>query len=229
MIDKTLNYIFEGNITFKTLGASRTDAMVSANASAFELFIDHPILDFEAFLNTFNYYLPQDIKALAVKEVTKKFNIIQSSKVKEYQYLFAFGEKTHPFCASIMTTFRDDLDIEAMKLGAKLFEGEHYFKSYCSNVKEDGLYHRTIISSEIVENTIYNASFFPNKSYLYKIRAKGFGQNQVRLMMGVLAKLGTGEITLEFIKNSLKNESQIVLDDIAPASGLILDSITFDL
>ncbi|TVZ59659.1 tRNA pseudouridine38-40 synthase [Flavobacteriaceae bacterium MAR_2010_105] len=229
MIDKTLSYIFESDSTFKTLGASRTDAMVSANASAFELFIDYPILDFEAFLNKFNYYLPQDIKALSVVEISKEFNIIQSSKIKEYHYLFAHGEKTHPFCASIMTTFRDELDIERMKLGAKLFEGEHYFKSYCSNVKDEGLYHRTILSSEIVENTIYDASFFPSKSYLYKIKAKGFGQNQVRLMMGVLAKLGKGEITLDFIKDSLKNESQVVLDDIAPASGLILDSITFDL
>ena len=36
MIDRTINFILEGK-SFKTLGAGRTDAMVSAQEAAFEL------------------------------------------------------------------------------------------------------------------------------------------------------------------------------------------------
>ena len=48
MIDKTLKFILEKK-RFKTLGSGRTDAMVSAQEAAFELFMEEPINDFEYF------------------------------------------------------------------------------------------------------------------------------------------------------------------------------------
>ena len=113
MIDRTFNFILEGK-TFKTLASGRTDAMVSANDAAFELFLNEPIEDKKLFLELFNYNLPQDIRALSFEEVDEKFNIIQHSKIKEYLYLFSYGQKNHPFCAPIMTTILDALDIEVM-------------------------------------------------------------------------------------------------------------------
>ena len=47
-------------------------------------------------------------------------------------------------------------------------------------------------------------------------------------MMGALIKLGRGEIDMDYIKNSLKPESEYVMDYIAPASGLILHKIEFN-
>ena len=60
------------------------------------------------------------------------------------------------------------------------------------------------------------------------MKGKGFGRNQIRLMMGALIKLGRGEITLQVIEDSLKPESDMVMEYIAPASGLILNNIEFD-
>jgi len=227
MIDRTFNYILEDKY-FKTLAAGRTDAMVSANEAAFELFLHHKIEDEVEFLNLFNKNLPQDIRALSIEEVSEDFNIINSSKTKEYIYLFTYGEKCHPFCASILTTILDDLDVELMKQGAKLFEGKHNFKTYCYRVSNEGLYNRTIELCELKENDLYTANFFPEKTYVLRIVGKGFGRNQIRLMMGALIKLGRGEISLDYIKNSLLPESTEVMDYIAPASGLILNKIEFD-
>ena len=154
MIDKTLNYVFEGQ-RFKTLGSGRTDAMVSATEAAFELFTYHQIVDLNAFLDLFNTNLPQDIRALSVEQVSSDFNIIQDSKVKEYLYLFAFGDKFHPFCAPMMTTILDHLDIDIMKQGARLFEGVHHFKSYCYKATDNGIYEREIKTCELIENTIF--------------------------------------------------------------------------
>jgi len=226
MIDRTLNFILEGK-PFKSLGSGRTDAMVSAENAAFELFLEEPIEDLDAFLKLFNHNLPQDIRALSIKEVDKKFNIIQHSKIKEYLYLFTFGEKCHPFCAPIMTTILDDLDIDLMKQGAKLFEGEHYFKSYCFRATNNGIYDREILTCELVENTIYKANYFPKKSYILRVRGKGFMRNQIRLMMGALIDLGKGKLTLDDINNSLLPDSEIKMEYVAPASGLILNSIDF--
>lgn len=227
-IDKTLNFVFDGNKKFKTLAVGRTDAMVSANETAFELFMEESISDFDVFLEQFNYYLPQDVRALSMTEVDKSFNVIQNAKLKEYVYLFAHGQKSHPFCASILTTFRDVLDIELMTLGAKLFEGTHNFKPFCSKVSENGLYTRTVVSCNLIENTSISASFFPKESYMLQVRGEGFGYNQIRTMMGALVKLGKHEINLDYISKSLQPESKEVIDYIAPASGLILNKVEFD-
>lgn len=226
MIDKTLRYILEGK-KFKTLTAGRTDAMVSANEAAFELFLYHKIEDLDAFLELFNYNLPQDIRALSLTEVSSDFNIIQGSKVKEYLYVFAFGDKFHPFCAPIMTTILTDLDIELMKEGAKLFQGSHYFKSYCFKPTDKGVYDREIDVCEIVENTQLTANFFPETSYILRVKGKGFMRNQIRLMMGALINLGKGELTLSDIEASLLPNNNVAIDYIAPASGLILNKVDF--
>ena len=227
MIDRTLKYIL-GDQRFKTLGAGRTDAMVSANEAALELFLyDTPIEDFNSFLNVFNFNLPQDIRAISITEADKDFNIIQDSKLKEYHYVFSQGQKNHPFCAPILTTILEPLNIELMKFGATLFQGTHDFKPYCYKASKSGQFVRTINSCEIVDNTIYTANFFPKNSYVLKIVGKGFMRNQIRLMMGVLIKLGKGEIDTEFIKKTLSGDD-IHLDYIAPASGLILHSLSFE-
>ena len=227
MIDRTLKFILK-DTWFKTLGAGRTDAMVSAQEAAFELFISKKIEDNLDFLALFNHNLPQDIRALSIKEVDQSFNIIQQSKTKEYLYLFAYGRKQHPFCASIMTTILDELDIDLMQKGAKLFEGTHNFKTYCYKATDQGFYQRTIDVSEIIDNNLFTANFFPEKSFLLRVIGKGFGRNQIRLMMGALIKLGHGEITLDYIKTTLAPESREHMDYIAPASGLILNKIDFE-
>lgn len=226
MIDRTLNFIFEGK-RFKTLGSGRTDAMVSAQEAAFELFVYEPLEDLKGFLALFNHNLPQDIRALSVREVDENFNIINHAKIKEYLYVFAHGGKYHPFCAPIMTTILEELDVELMKQGAKLFEGCHNFKTYCYKATNNGIYDREILTCEIVENTLFTANFFPETSYMLRVRGQGFMRNQIRLMMGALIKLGRGNISLEYIKATLKPESTEVMDYIAPASGLILNDIEF--
>ena len=127
-----------------------------------------------------------------------------------------------------MTTILDDLDIELMKLGAKLFEGQHYFKSYCFKPTDNGIYNREILTCELVENTIYTANYFPEKSYILRVKGKGFMRNQIRLMMGTLIDLGKGKITIDTIKKSLEQDNFIKLENIAPPSGLILNKIEFE-
>lgn len=226
MVDRTLNFILEGK-TFKSLSSGRTDAMVSAESAAFELFLTEPIADALGFLELFNYNLPQDIRALNIREVDDNFNIINNSKIKEYLYLFSFGQKNHPFCAPIMTTILDTLDIEIMKEGAKLFEGDHYFKSYSFKPTDNGIYNRKILLCELVENTIYTANYFPETSYILRVKGKGFMRNQIRLMMGTLIDLGKHKLSLADIKISLLPNSTVKMDYIAPASGLILKKIDF--
>ncbi len=225
MVEKTLGFVL-GHSGFKILGASRTDAMVSANHSAFELFVNTP-LSTDALLRDMNQNLPPDIRVLKIETVGPKFNIINGPKIKEYLYLFSFGKKAHPFSAPMMTCFQETLDIDLMKQGARLFEGDHNFRQYCTKPGPDTCFQREILTSRIQENTSFSSNFFPERSYAYKVSSKGFMRHQVRLMMGQLIRLGKGEIDLAAIEKSLTGADTSPLKSIAPASGLILNKIVF--
>jgi len=226
MVDKTLSFVFNDK-KFKSVGVGRTDSKVSANIYIFQLFVDEE-LEEASFLETLNSNFPNDIKALSIEKVDTSFNIIQHPKIKEYHYYFSFGEKNHPFAAPFIVGFEENLDIDLMMKGASLFEGNHYFHKYCTKPSKHTAFNREIITCEIVKNDILKANFFPSESYILKVVGSGFLRYQIRLIMGVLLQLGRGEVTLEFIKQSLKvDNDRKYLKIIAPSSGLQLFNVAF--
>lgn len=220
-LEKTLKFIFKHS-EFKTLAQGRTDAMVSANEAYCHL-ITKQAYEIDELLTNLNKNLPQDVRVLEVTETDASFDIIQAAKVKEYHYLFSHGERNHPFCASLITGKNNVLDIELMKQGAKLFEGKHNFKKYTKRASEHTIFEREVFSAEIIENVIYKANFFPKQSFLFKVTGPGFMRYQIRIMMGTLFMLGSKEISLDAFKKTLTDwDDDFVLNEIAPASGLIL-------
>ena len=227
MVDKTLRFILNG-VRFKSLGVGRTDARVSANFFAFQFFVDKK-MDFDEFITLFNWNSPGDVKALNIREVKDDFNVINHPKEKEYRYYFSHSQKNHPYSAPFITGYVYQLDVDLMKAAAKLFEGTHDFTRYCTKPTAETQVVREIISCEIEVNTDLKANFFPEKSFVLKIKGKGFLRNQIRLIMGALSDVGTGKIDLEYIEQSLNADSKIdVVRTIAPASGLHLHYIDFE-
>lgn len=227
MVERTLHYVLP-DMSCKVLSSSRTDAMVSANNIAVALMTASPLPD--TFLADFNQNLPQDIRARSIDHSDPKtFNIIQASKEKEYLYLFSHGLKAHPFAAPLLTSFSEHLDIQLMQEGAAMFTGTHEFYNFCYKPSENTQYKRTITCSHIKENTYYTANFFPETTYVYCIKGSGFLRHQIRIMMGVLYKLGKGDYTINDVASLLEGPRlpfwQLPL---APASGLILQSTSFE-
>lgn len=227
MLDQTLNTVI-GKDTFKTLGASRTDSMVSAEHHLVHLMSKNE-WDMDQLKEELNSNLPQDLRILNIENLPAKFQVINSPKFKEYHYSFSFGEKTHPFCAPFMTNILGHLDIELMKQGAKLFEGEHNFIQYCFRGNDKKMYIREIQECMIDVNDYLTGSFFPEKSYRLKVIGGGFLRNQIRIIMGTLFNLGLHKISLKDIELSLQHENTQTypIGFIAPASGLILHKTEF--
>mgnify|MGYP005993369537 CR=1 FL=1 len=224
MLDKSLSFVFKG-VDYKTIGVGRTDAKVSANIYFLQMFTE-VLVDEVPFLESLNSNFPPDFKAILVEKVDRSFNVINVSKVKEYHYYFSFGEKNHPFSAPFLVNINNELDVLLMMKAAKLFEGEHYFHKYCTKPSENTIFKRTIDSCEIVENDVLTASFFPEQSYILKVKGKGFLRYQIRLMMATLFEVGKGNLDLQFIEDSLKvDNDRAFLRNIAPASGLQLYNI----
>lgn len=225
MIERTLRFILDGS-KFRILGASRTDTMVSAEQTWFELFLEEDI-DPASFLTKLNENLPADIKALSATPVTKEFNVIHHNKTKEYVYLFTYGgEKMHPFAAPHITHFKENLDLELMSQAAKLFEGTHNFQAFAYRPAEKAQFERNIEHCEIIPNTFLTANFFPKTSWALHVKGSGFMRNQIRIMMKALVLVGLHELTLSEISNALKSGGDMIASP-APASGLLLKGSEF--
>ncbi len=225
MVDKTFEFILEHS-NFKTLGCGRTDAKVSADDYAFELFINEDIIP-EKLLHSLNKNLPSDIRAKSIEVVDEKFNIIQHAKTKEYHYHFSSGEKSHPFNAPFIRDFGKALHIENMKAAAKLFEGTHNFKRYVSKPATGTDFERLISSAVIEPNTKFTGDFVAHNAFVFKVRAKGFMRYQVRLMMGALVEVGRGIWSIDDLKQSLINFNGTQIKHVAPSSGLTLHRVEF--
>ncbi|MGM0479191.1 MAG: tRNA pseudouridine synthase A [Bacteroidota bacterium] len=226
MIRKTLNFVLPKHQT-KVLASGRTDAKVSAEQTYIELFTVLPIENLNHFFHSFNKNLPADIRLLGIQETNATFNIIQSPKIKEYHYYFAHGEKFHPFAAAFMCHHHHDLDIELMQSLAPLFTGTRDFYSYTFRPNPETKTVATIDHAELVKNTDFTASFFPDRSYVLKVIGRGFKRNQIRLMMGALFDVGSGEMSVDAFKATLNGSNRIKLSHIAPPSGLLLHKVQF--
>lgn len=224
MMERTFAYVLDRK-NFKLLASGRTDAKVSANTAYVELFLNDERLPEDGFLELLNHNLPQDIRCLEITEVDKKFNVMDAPVSKEYIYLFSYGDKNHPFAAPYMINIAGELDIALMQQAARLFEGEHDFRSYAYKPNPNTQTVGSITSSEIVPNDLYTANFFPEKSFVYRVNGKGFKRHQIRLMMGMLFDLGQGNFTLDYFKRTLDASQEIKLTRIAQASGLMLHDV----
>lgn len=228
MLHKTLRFVLPGR-HFKILGSGRTDARVSALEAAFELFLDgDPLSNTEEFLQLFNENLPPDIRVLRIKQVRENFNIIKDCTQKEYLYFFACGEKLHPFCAPFMAGISGEIDVEAMIRAAPLYEGTHDFNTYTTKNSNRQNSIRTIASCRIEENKLLSASFFPDTTYVMRIRGAGFMRYQVRMIMGALMEYGRGALGHKDLLASLEPDNKVLLTYVAPGSGLLLNEVLFD-
>ena len=225
-IDKTMIHIL-GHKEFRTLGCGRTDAKVSADDYALELFVNE-VLDTSELLINLNKNLPTDIRAKSVKIVDASFNVIQHAKVKEYHYFFHSGEKFHPFNAPFIYDFGKGLDIDKMKEAVKLYEGMHNFKRFVSKPSPDTIFEREILSAEIVKSTKFSGPFTPEEVYVFKVKSKGFMRYQVRLMIGALVDIGWKNMSLEDLKMSLVESDKPNIKNVAPSSGLVLHKVEFE-
>ncbi len=218
MLERTINFIIDQD--FKTLGAGRTDKMVSALDYKCELFTTTALPD--DFLTLLKQNLPKDIRALGLKKKTTDFNIIQDIQAKEYRYYFTQKILEHPFLSPYITEVSKELDFDLIEHGLKAFEGNNNYTSFSKSKAPLDENKRQILSAKLLknQNLPWGIEFdFP--VYCFQFISKGFMRYQVRFMTQALFALGEQKINLTEIQNQLKNPTHRLTKK-APASGLVL-------
>lgn len=177
-------------------------------------------LNREAVIAKINAHLPSDIKAFALRFVTKGFNVKNSARSRRYEYFLPLSiVKTKAY-----EGLTDEEFIDRFDKALKIFMGPHNFHNYTK--KGDFKDKSSVRVMFDLKASLYYLEGDENKYVLINLMGQSFIYNQIRKMVGMLIYVFRNDIDSVFIENSFgKNVYDIWL---APSEGLLLESIQFD-
>jgi tRNA pseudouridine38-40 synthase len=201
---------------FELYGSGRTDAGVHARAQVAHLDMA-TTLPPEALRQRLNDELPADINILRVEKVSHKFHARHSAVSRAYVYQIA--RRRTAFAKPFVWWIREPLDLDAMQAAAALFTGLQDFRSFTDDDPEEKST-KALIEAVRVETD--------GALILVRIAGSHFLWKMVRRIVGVLAAVGRGEMTLDEVKRLFAGRSPVPARLTAPASGLFLERVTYE-
>jgi tRNA pseudouridine38-40 synthase len=238
-------------------GSSRTDANVHAFMNTCHVDLTHSNNINEhvihKMMNSYllNANLFSDLKIQQVEKVPQYYHSRYCAYERTYMYriiethgqLDKLEDKAmgHPFLSNKVYFIRNEipLDINAMRNASQIFVGRHNFSSFCKlasvmKSKKDPI--REIITIEILEVPISqfiqlsnnnNNNKKQSREIQFHIKGKSFLHHQVRYMIQALLQIGSGQWTLDQLKQLLMkdHEQQERKMKLIPGWGLYLCNV----
>lgn len=206
----------------KVTGSGRTDAGVHALYQVIN-FKTTKDCNLNRLQYSLNSLLPDDISVKKTEEVNLSFHARRSTVWREYKYFVLNKSYPSPFFKKYAHLVTSELDIEKMKEAAHFLIGTHDFSSF------------TVLASrpENPERTIYEFTCerkdFPvERLVVFKIRANAFLHNMVRVMLGTLLKVGSGNLAPEEVKRILETRDRTQAGPTVAAKGLFLTYVSYE-
>ncbi len=208
-------------------GAGRTDAGVHARAQVAHLKVrpkpgsrrNFPPAD--EVLRGVNERLPSDVCLIDVSEVDNSFHARNDAVARTYVY--QISKRRTAFFKKYVWWVREPLDVVAMARAARMLTGRNDFICF-----------RALDPSRPDESTIVvveDAGIdLEGDLIVFHITASHFLWRMVRRVVGVLVRLGKGEIAMEDFAELLEGHADPRLDVAAwtaPASGLFLERVEY--
>ena len=201
------------------IGASRTDAGVHSlgNVCVFDTDTRIPA---EKISHALNARLPEDIVVQDSCEVDMDFHPRFTNSRKTYEYRVLNRTFRMPTLRRDTYFYHYPLDVEKMKKAASFLVGEHDFKSLCS----------VNTQAETTVRTIYSCTV-EKEGDIIKIRVQGNGflYNMVRIIAGTLIEVGAGKREPEEIPVILEKRDRCAAGPTAPACGLTMIGIEYNI
>ena len=216
-IEKALKKVLGSKI--KIIGAGRTDKGVHAYSQVANFKLKKKIDNKKIFLDSINFFLKNElISILDVIKQKKDFHARFSAKLRTYEYLIINRQGTLSIYKNKAWQVKKKIDLNLMKKGAKLFEGNHDFSTFRA----------ASCSSKSPFKKIYPIKI-GKVSEIIKIRisSKSFLQNQVRSMVGCLKYLSTYKWSLDDFKKAFQSKKRSKCAPPAPANGLYLQDVKY--
>ena len=181
-IEREIEIAFESIVNQPThvVASGRTDAGVHAYGQVAHVDLPDEI-NVKNLHKRINEILPNDIKIVAIKEVSTNFHARYNVKSKTYLYKCYTRAVPSPLRDEYYAWVNSVLNLQKIKECALLFVGKHNFKAFCSSGGDSESFDREIISIDVVRR---------GDELLFYVKGKGFLYNMVRLIVGSLIRVG---------------------------------------
>lgn len=203
------------------IGASRTDSGVHATGNI-AVFDTGSRIPAERFSYALNQRLPEDIVVTKSEEVSLDWHPRYQNSLKTYEY-HILNTKTPVPTKRLYNCFVSfDLDVNRMRQGAQYLLGEHDFAAFCCIRTNAKTTVRTVTDLQIQQNPL------KPEEITIRITGNGFLYNMVRIIAGVLIRVGRGfyepEKVLELLEGRERKKEAVT----APPQGLCLMEIVYE-
>jgi tRNA pseudouridine38-40 synthase len=201
-------------------GSGRTDAGVHALAQTAHLRM-RAAVDLEPFRRAVNDALPPDIHVLSLRAAGDSFHARHDAVGRVYLYQVA--RRRAAFAKRHVWWVKRPLDAAAMRQAARAFEGRHDFRAWCERPQDQP---STLVVLERAEVAEAGALI------LVRLSASHFLWKMVRRIVGVLVRVGAGEMTAAEAASWLDprgaaREEEGPATWTAPPSGLFLERVIY--
>ena len=201
------------------LGSGRTDTGVHAIEQSAHFDCKNQIKESDRFLKSINHFLNKDgVTVLKIKKRGKDFHARYSARIRIYKYIIINRLGGPVLEKGRGWHIRKDLDLDAMKNGAKKLIGTKDFSTFRASSCR--------AKSPIRSMKLVKIKSFKNKIEI-EFRSQSFLQQQVRSMVGCLKYLGEKKWTLEKFENVIKSKKRIFCAPPAPPEGLFLARVIY--
>ncbi len=203
--------------------AGRTDAGVHAlgQVAHMDIPIQNQLSKKNNFyiLEAFNSLLKKTkIRIISIQDASTDFNARFSALKRSYLYKFLCRSASPGIMKGQVWHIRKRINMDLMKEASEYLIGNHDFTSFRSRSCQALSAFKTIdsINFKIVGELI-----------LMRIEAKSFLQNQVRIIVGSLIKVGNKIWEPKMIKTILEAKSRNMAGETAPPDGLYLEKVIY--
>lgn len=199
-------------------GSSRTDAGVHAKGQVAHF--DTPMLQIppEGMRRAINARLPADILIRAIEPTHPTFDATRDTLSKRYQYAIWRSHDRPLFAADLLWHRWQDLDLAAMKTGARHFVGTHDFNSFARPGHGRANTVRTVLNCDVSTR---------GSHLIIGVEGTGFLWHMVRIMVGTLVEVGQHRLKADSIPDMLAACNRTAAGPTAPPEGLYLQWIRF--
>ena len=210
-IDRAIRTAFRPR-EFELYGSGRTDAGVHALAQVAHLDL-YTASTAEALRRKLNDELPSDIHIIAAEPVPHRFHARHDAVARSY--LYQISTRRTAFGKPFVWWVKEALDLEAMRTAAQQLVGLRDFRAFTDDDPAEKSTAVLVESLEIAE---------AGALVLVRIRGSHFIWKMVRRIVGVLAAVGRGEVTLDAVLEGRVAAAALT----APAAGLFLEAVYYD-
>lgn len=204
------------------VAAGRTDTGVHAlgQVIAFDADWKHAEQDL---LCAVNAYLPADI-ALQRLWQQDGFHPRFDALWRQYIYRIMTPPVRNPLCPpQIWQLVGQTLNLTRMRQAAEICLGEMDFAAFGTPPQADSS--NTV--REIFISEWESAPSYYGEVFTYRVRGTAFLYHMVRRMVGAMAQVGTGRITVKEFENILRSQDIERAKLLAPSEGLVLEAVRY--